>query len=108
MWIDSITQEINNNTNMEYQIEGIGIKELINSGEEKTFNLTIKYKDGITLPTNTNLDTMIKFNFIKPQSILAQGTSGDGTTTFFNSGPITKESVESITFQPTLEVGEKL
>ena len=28
MWIDSIEQPINNNTNMEYVIEGIGLKEL--------------------------------------------------------------------------------
>ena len=105
MWIDSITQEINNNTNMEYVLEGIGIKELINPGETKDFKLTIKYKEGITLPGDTNLDTMLRFNFVKPVSILAQGNGGAGTTTFYN-GPITKESVESIEFLPTLEVGE--
>ncbi len=106
MWIDSINQEINNNTNMEYKLDGIGVKELINPGDKKEFNITIKYKDNISLPSNTNLDTMLRFNFIKPTSTLAQGTTGASTTTFFNSGPIMKESVETINFAPTLEVGE--
>ena len=105
MWIDSVEQPINNNINMEYVIEGIGIRELINPGDVKEFTVTIKYKDGITLPSNTNLDTTIKFNFVKPESILAGGNDGGGTSTFYN-GTITKESVEEITFLPTLEVGE--
>ncbi len=82
MWIDSITQEINNNANMEYTLEGLGIKELINPGEIKEFNLTIKYKEGITLPDNINLDTMLRFNFIKPVSTLAKGTNGNANATF--------------------------
>ena len=61
MWIDSI-EETKNNDNIEYVLEGIGIKE---------FTLKIKYKDGITvLPGNTNIDTILKFNFIKPESTL--------------------------------------
>ena len=105
MWIESITQEINNNTNMEYVLEGIGIKELINPGDIIDFKLTIKYKDNITLPSNTNLDTMLRFKFVKPRSILAGGNDNTATGTFYN-GTITKESVEEITFTPTLEVGE--
>ena len=93
MWIDSIEQPINNNINMEYVIEGIGIRELINPGDIKEFTVTIKYKDGITLPSNTNLDTTIKFNLVKPRSILARGNVGTGTSTFYN-GTITKESVK--------------
>ena len=105
MWIDSIEQPINNNTNMEYVIEGIGLRELINPGDIKEFTVTIKYKDDVSLPSNTNLDTTIKFNFVKPESVLAGGNDGEGTSTFYN-GTITKESVEEITFLPTLEVGE--
>jgi len=106
MWIDSITEEVKNNTNMEYVLEGLGVKELINPGEVKNFKLKIKYKEGITLPGNTNLDTMLRFNFIKPVSTLAKGNSGDSGVKFFNEGPITKASVENITFLPTIEVGE--
>jgi len=106
MWIDSITEEVKNNTNMEYVLEGLGVKELINPGEVKNFKLKIKYKEGTTLPSNTNLDMMLRFDFIKPVSTLAMGNSGASNTKFFNSGPITKESVESITFLPTIEVGE--
>ena len=105
MWIESITQEINNNTNMEYVLEGIGIKELINPGDVIDFKLSIKYKDNIALPSNTNLDTMLRFKFVKPESILAQGNNGSATSTFYN-GTIKKESVESIEFLPTIEVGE--
>ncbi len=104
MWIDSIEEEVKNNSNTEYVLEGIGLKELINPGEEKEFIVKIKYKDNITtLPDNTNLDTILKFNFIKPESVLARG-SGYSTDTFFNNGPITKNTVESITFLPTIDV----
>ena len=42
MWIDSIEEETKNNSNTEYVLEGIGLKELINSGEEKEFIVKIK------------------------------------------------------------------
>ena len=103
MWIDSI-EETKNNDNIEYVLEGIGLKELINPGEEKEFTLKIKYKDGITvLPSNTNIDTILKFNFIKPESTLAKGDNGASTLTFLN-GNLKKEEIESIEFRPTLDV----
>ena len=103
MWIDSI-EETKNNDNIEYVLEGIGIKELINPGEEKEFTLKIKYKDGITvLPDNTNIDTILKFNFIKPESTLAMGEKVESTEPFFN-GKIAREKIESIEFRPTLDV----
>ncbi len=103
MWIDSVSQEINNNDNMEYVINGIGIKELIEPATTKEFIVKIKYKNSITtLPSNTNLDTVLKFDFKKPESTLATG-GGSATSTFFNNGPITKNKVESITFLPTLD-----
>ena len=90
MWIDSIEEDAKNNSNTEYVLEGIGLKELINSGEEKEFIIKIKYKNNITtLPDNTNLDTILKFNFIKPESTLAMGNKGVSTSTFFN-GPLKK------------------
>ena len=104
MWIDSIEEEAKNNSNTEYVLEGIGLKELINPGEEKEFIVKIKYKDNITtLPDNTNLDTILKFNFIKPESILASGSDTASTSTFFN-GTLKKEEIESIEFRPTLDV----
>ena len=105
MWIDSI-EETKNNDNIEYVLEGIGLKELINPGEEKEFIVKIKYKNNITtLPNNTNLDTILKFNFIKPESILASGSNIASTSTFFN-GTLKKEKIESIEFRPTLDVIE--
>ena len=107
MWINSISQEINNNDNMEYVINGIGIKELIEPATTKEFIVKIKYKNSITtLPSNTNLDTVLKFDFKKPESTLATG-GGSATSTFFNNGPITKNKVENITFLPTLESSRK-
>ena len=103
MWIDSI-EETKNNDNIEYVLEGIGIKEFINPGEEKEFTLKIKYKDGITvLPSSTNIDTILKFNFIKPESTLAMGEKVNSTEPFFN-GKIAREKIESIEFRPTLDV----
>ena len=96
MWIDSIEEETKNNSNTEYVLEGIRLKELINSGEEKEFIVKIKYKNNITtLPDNTNLDTILKFNFVKPESILASGSNIASTSTFFN-GTLKKEKIESI------------
>ena len=106
MWIDSIEEEAKNNSNTEYVLEGIGLKELINPGEEKEFIVKIKYKDNITtLPDNTNLDTILKFNFIKPESTLASGSNTNSASTFFN-GPLKKEEIESIELRPTLDVIE--
>lgn len=106
MWIDNIVEEAKNNSNTEYLLEGIGIKELINPGEEKEFIIKIKYKDNVTeLPSITNIDTILKFNFIKPESTLVSGNNGDSTTTFFN-GTLKKEEIESIEFMPTLDVVE--
>ena len=108
MWIDSI-EETKNNDNIEYVLEGIGLKELINPGEEKEFTLKIKYKDSITtLPYNTNIDTILKFNFIKPESVLSHTSQWEnqGVDDKFLTGPITRGSIESITFMPTLDVVE--
>jgi len=108
MWIDSI-EETKNNDNIEYVLEGIGLKELINPGEEKEFTLKIKYKDSITtLPYNTNIDTILKFNFIKPESVLSHTSYSEnqGVNDKFLTGPITRGSIESITFMPTLDVVE--
>ena len=108
MWIDSIEEEAKNNSNTEYVLEGIGLKELISPGEEKEFIIKIKYKDSITiLPDNTNLDTILKFNFIKPESILVNGNYGSvgsyPETKVFD-GPIMKKEIESIEFRPMLDV----
>ena len=106
MWIESITEDIKNNNNMEYQIEGIKEKELINPGSVIEFYVTIRYKNSVkVLPGNTMLDEMIKFNFTKPESVLAKGYYGGATSTFYN-GTIAKESVEEITFSPTIEIGD--
>lgn len=102
MWIDSIIEEVKNNDNMEYVIDGIGIKELINPGDTKEFTIKIKYKDSVSeLPDNTNIDTILKFNFVRPVSILALGSSSDSTSIFFN-GQLKKQEIEKITFMPTV------
>ena len=109
MWIDSIEEEAKNNSNTEYVLEGIGLKELISPGEEKEFIIKIKYKDNVTvLPDNTNLDTILKFNFIKPESVLGYTSywENQGVDDKFLEGPITRGSIESITFMPTLDVVE--
>ena len=78
MSIDSIEEEAKNNSNMEYVLEGIGLKKLIKSGEEKNIA-----KISVTILSDiTNLDTILKFNFIKPESILTMGNTGASTTFF--------------------------
>lgn len=93
-----------NNENIVY--EGVPIKELIKPGEVKEFYITIKYKEGIVLMENKNSDISMKLIFDKPTSILALGENSDSASRFFNNGSISKESVETIIFSPTMEVGE--
>ena len=105
MWIDSI-KDTSNNKNIEYVIDGVGLKELIEPGDTKEFIVKLKYKDTITtIPSNTNLDTILNFDFLKPESILAAGNSANQTSTFLN-GTIKKSEVESVEFRPTLDVVE--
>lgn len=108
MWIESITEELKNNNYMVYELDGINIKDLIKPGEQRDFYVIFKYKSDINeLPQNTTLDEMLRFKFVKPDSVLAKGSSDDATKTFWNGTKIKKEEVEEITFSPTLEPGEE-
>ena len=107
MWIESITDEIKNNDNIEYTLDGISTKDLINTNTVKAFDMVFKYKSSVSsLPSNTKLDLKTLFKFNMPESVLAEGSNTAATSTFFNSGPITKQEVESVTFMPTIEVPE--
>ena len=110
MWVDSIEILQNNNSNMTFSYSGITIKkDFISQGETKKVDITIKYNSGISLPSNKNVDMIIKFKFSMPKSVLTEG-SNSATSKFFNSSlcPIKKESVEKITFLPTLKVGDNI
>ena len=96
---------VSNNENITYEFVPVeGTSKLIASGTTKEFYIIIKYKAGITLPENKTADISIKLIFDN-ESILAQGNSSSSSSTFFNSGPITKQQVETITFSSTKKVG---
>ena len=98
---------VSNNENITYEFVPVeGTSKLIASGTTKEFYIIIKYKAGITLPENKTADISIKLIFDN-ESILAQGNSSSSSSTFFNSGPITKAQVETITFSSTKKVGDK-
>ena len=71
----------------------------INKGEEKKIELTYKWSS--YNEKNKNLDAVIRFNFIKAESVLANGTDN---ATFINNGSFDRSKVESIRFMPTIEV----
>lgn len=97
---------VSNNENITYEFVPVeGTSKLIESGTTKEFYIIIKYKAGITLAENKTADISIKLIFDN-ESILAQGNSSSSSSTFFNSGPITKAQVETITFSSTKKVGD--
>ena len=106
MKIDSITNESFNNNDMEYTTSGYTLNTFVSPGQTVELYITFKYKTTITtLPTNTKLDSNIKLNFVKPESILAVGSNGNGTSTFLY-GTLKKNQIESVEFRPTIDVGE--
>ena len=71
---------------------------MINKGEEKKIELTYKWNS--YNEKNKNLDAVIKFNFIKAESVLAKGSS----SSFINNSSFDRSKVESIKFMPTIDV----
>ena len=71
---------------------------MINKGEEKKIEITYKWNS--YNEESKNLDSVIKFNFIKAESVLAKGS----TSLFINNSSFDRSKVESIRFMPTIEV----
>ena len=71
---------------------------MINKGEEKKIELTYKWSS--YNEESKNLDSVIRFNFIKAESVLAKGSS----SSFVNNSSFDRSKVESIKFMPTIEV----
>ena len=71
---------------------------MINKGEEKSIEITYKWNSYNEL--NKNLDSVIKFNFIKAESVLAKGTDN---ATFVNNSSFDRSKIESIKFMPTID-----
>lgn len=104
-WVDSISEKVNNNSDIEYTFIDFNTRQLIYPGEVKDFYLKIKYKDGVSSITNDSVDFLLVFNFVTPTSTLALGNAGESSGLFYN-GSIAKNKVESISFLPTLDVGD--
>ena len=71
----------------------------INKGEEKKIEITYKWSS--YNEKSKNLDAVIKFNFIKAESVLAKGTDN---ATFVNNSSFDRSKIESIKFMPTIDV----
>lgn len=64
MQIQSIEDEVWNNSNLEYSMSGVSEGMAIDDGETITFTITIKYKsDVVSVPEDTNLSANILFKF---------------------------------------------
>lgn len=92
-------------------------KEIVNNNYNITFNKTLPLTIGklsseeieITFSNNTNtsqtINASLLFTFAKEEAVMASGNSGAATSAFYN-GPLTKDSIESITFMSTKEIPE--
>ena len=67
---------------------------------EKEIEITFKWNS--YNESNKVLDSVIKFNFIRAESVLAKGVNS--TTSFANNTALTRSNIESITFMPTIDV----
>ena len=72
---------------------------MINKGEEKKIEITYKWSS--YNEESKNLDSVIRFNFIKAESVLAKGTDN---ATFINNSSFDRSKIESIKFMPTINV----
>ena len=108
MMVDNIGESSNSNDNSAIELIDYNKSDLIMPGETKQIYIKIKYKTSVSsLPVVTAVDLILGFEYVTPESTLAMGSSGrNSAVTFYNSGPIKKNEVESIEFLPTLEVGE--
>ena len=73
---------------------------MINKGEEKKIELTYKWSS--YNEESKNLDSVIKFNFVKAESVLASGEYN--YMRFANNSSFDRSKVESIKFMPTIDV----
>ena len=108
---------VTNYSNIPMQIKSI-TKEIVNNNYVVTFNKTLPLTIGklseeeieITFSNNTSssqtINANLLFTFTKLESMMAEGNNGASTSTFYN-GPLTKDSIESITFMSTKEVPEE-
>ena len=71
---------------------------MINKGEEKSIEITYKWNS--YNEKSKNLDSVIKFNFVKAESVLAKGSS----SSFINNSSLDRSKIESIKFMPTIDV----
>ena len=105
--INSIETTSNSNQSSEVELIGYNKSSFIYPGDVKEIYIKVKYKNNIsTLPETTSVNLIIDFEYVVPESTLAQGSDGSATTTFYNSGPIQKGEVEGIEFLPNLTIGE--
>ena len=107
---------VTNYGNTSMQLKSI-TKEIVNNNYNITFNKTIPLTIGelsseeieITFSNNTSVSQTINanllFTFEKLEAMMAEGNKNAATTTFYN-GPLTKNSIESITFMSTKEIPE--
>lgn len=91
--LTQIVDEFFSNEDVEYTIEGLAIDDVIKAGESVDFQIKFKYKDGVTNPEDTGLNSKIKFVFddyiIDP---VTTAFSHEGACTFNGStGTITGE-----------------
>ena len=87
-----------NNSNMEYVLTNLEVKDMIPGISNTTFEITFKYKDEVTsLPSKQTLGCQLEFLYDKQVSTLTRASTEDYNTPYFNSLVLKKE-IESISF----------
>ena len=89
-------EEFYDNPNIEFEISGFTIGQVIGSQESQEIIITFKYKDGV-IPENNVLTSYINFKFAQPNR-LRLATDVGSTGNFLNSAE-TKNQIEKISFK---------
>ena len=102
----SIDDDIFSNDDMEYQLIGFNIDDVINARDEVTFKVVFKYKNGVSNITETRLNTKLIFRFedyipidqpayFKPYNGLESlfGMDKTGIVSFSRNTTLTQEEV---------------
>lgn len=95
--ISRLINVLDNNSNVNYTINGYNLDDKINANSTITFTITFNCSSSLG---NTNIDEMtlgFRFRDYEPSVLMQASSSGDGSTAFLD-GSITRNSIESVSF----------
>lgn len=109
--LDDILEDLYSNDQIEYELNGLQIGDVINAKQEVQFSITFKYKEGVTPPLESRLNSKLRFVFSDYEYIDPAGlVFNHSGACIFNgiSNNITGEECEDYWDQKYIDTGVKL